>query len=142
MRTRMVRRYRYKDGFRMAEARLVGVRPCSLKVLNGQRIWSKVVDFYAKASSKPPPGLMIRKSYGIILLDGFHRLAAAKRRRRLFWAWQVDWEQAKHLWPGGELFDDYDDLGSIDEYVLCDGKLYDRDPVRLEKFQAAAWEGI
>ena len=133
-------RPRYKDGFLMPVAVLVAVRPGSLKILNWQRVWDSVADFYAKAGSKPPPGLMIRKDYGVIILDGFHRLAAAKRRRRLFRAWQVDWEQAKHLWPGGESFDEYDDLGCMDEYVLCDGKPYGRDPVELEKLREAAWK--
>lgn len=135
--------YRYKDGFRMPEARLVSVRPGTLRILNPQHVRRSVADFYAKTGSQPPPGLMIRKSYGVIILDGFHRLAAAKQRKRLFRAWQVDWEQARLLWPGGEAYDDDDDLGSMDEYVLCDGKPYVRDlRGKFAALQDAAWLGV
>jgi hypothetical protein len=126
--------YRYKDGFLMPEARLVSVRPGTLRVLNPQPVRHKVVNFYADLHSKPPPGLMIRKDYGVIILDGFHRLAAAKQRKRLFRAWQVDWEQARLLWPGGEAYDDD---------ILCDGKPYVRDlRGKFAALQDAAWLGV
>lgn len=119
------------------KAKLLTINPAKIEVLNHQEIcddWVKRYVRMAKRSPIPPILLIVREMNQVILLDGHHRIAAARKLGIKIKAWTVQWKQVARAWQShlwSDSHDDCDDFCCLDARIYCDGKRYSDTGLRI-----------